>query len=212
MKIIDLSHFLESRMPVFPGAEPPALEETATIETDGYLEKKITFNSHNGTHIDAPAHIVTGAKTLDQLTMDTFCGEAFLLSCIGAGKAVIDLRDLLPYTEAIHTSDFIIFNTGWSRYWGDDRYFSGYPVLSENAARWLAGVGLKGVGMDTISADTIDSEDLTVHHVLLGAGMVIVENLTSLAALPDRSFLFSCFPLKIKDADGSPVRAVAIMS
>jgi arylformamidase len=66
--------------------------------------------------------------------------------------------------------------------------------------------------MDTISADPVGSADLPNHHILLGAGMVIVENLTNLSAVPDGPFLFSCFPLNIKDADGSPVRAVAMVS
>lgn len=71
---------------------------------------------------------------------------------------------------------------------------------------------LKGVGMDTISADPADAADLPVHNILLGAGMVLVKNLTNLEAVPAPSFLFAGFPLKIRDADGSPVRAVAIIS
>jgi kynurenine formamidase len=39
--------------------------------------------------------------------------------------------------------------------------------------------------------------------------MVIIENLTNLKKLPSGVFEFFCTPLKIKDADGSPVRAFA---
>ena len=100
MEIIDLSHIIEVDMPVFPGTELPAFKETASIEADGYREKKIAICSHTGTHIDAPAHIVAGAKTLDQLPVDTFCGEAFLLNCTGAGKETIDLQDLHSRRDA----------------------------------------------------------------------------------------------------------------
>ena len=210
MKILDLSHILEVGMPVFPGTGLPAFKETASIETDGYREKKIAICSHTGTHIDAPAHIITGTKTLDQLPVETFCGDAFLLNCAGTGKETIDLQDLHTREDAICKCEYLLFHTGWSRYWGDEQYFSGYPVLAPDAARWLAGLGLKGVGMDTISADPSDSVDLPIHTILLGAGMVIVENLTKLSAVPIHSFLFACFPLKIKHADGSPVRAVAM--
>lgn len=211
MAIIDLSHFLEPGMPLFPGTRPPAFEETATIDTDGYREKRFALCAHTGTHMDAPAHIIAGAKTLDRLPVDVFCGQALLLDCTGVGNGTVDLEDLVPLENGIRGCEFLIFYSGWSRYWGDDRYLSGYPVLSENAARWLADLGLKGIGMDTISADPLDSADLPIHHILLGVGMVIVENLTNLVAVPDRSFLFSCFPLKIRDADGSPVRAVAMV-
>ena len=79
MAIIDLSHFLEADMPLYPGTELPVFEERASIEMDGYREKKIALCSHTGTHMDAPAHIIAGAKTLDQLPVETFCGAAFLL-------------------------------------------------------------------------------------------------------------------------------------
>ncbi len=70
---------------------------------------------------------------------------------------------------------------------------------------------LKGVGMDTISAVPIVSVGLTVHNILLGAGVVLAENPTHLAAVPTPFFLFPGFPLKIRNADGSPVRAEAIL-
>ncbi len=212
MAIIDLSHFLEADMPLYPGTELPVFEERASIETDGYREKKIALCSHTGTHMDAPAHIVAGAKTLDQLPVETFFGDAFLLNCTRAGKEGVDLQELLPQADAIRGHAFIVLHTGWSRYWGNDHYFSGYPVLTPDAARWLTHMDLKGVGMDTISADPADAVDLPVHNILLGAGVVLVVNLTNLEAVPAPSFLFAGFPLKIRDADGSPVRAVAIIS
>jgi arylformamidase len=211
MKFIDLSHFLEPDMPVFPGESPPEIKDTAAIDTDGYRLKHITLSSHTGTHVDAPAHIVAGAKTLDQLPMDTFCGEAFLLNCM-TSRRHIHLQDLLPHGEVIRRHPFLLLHTGWSRYWGDARYFNGYPVLAPDAARWLAEAGLRGVGVDTISPDPVDSVELPIHNILLGAGMIIIENLTNLEAIKDQAFLFCCFPLKIKDGDGSPVRAVAIIS
>lgn len=212
MTIIDLTHYLHAGMPVYPGSESPVLAESSTIAHDGFREKKLTFYSHTGTHMDAPAHIIAGAPTLDQLPVETFYGSAFIFDCYGTEKTIVDLQDLLPHAGEISEHDFLILFTGWSQHWGDPQYFSGYPVLSESAARWLADSGLKGIGMDTISADPMDAAALTIHTILLSAGMVIVENLANLAALPKASFMLACFPLKIKDADGSPVRVVAMVS
>ena len=58
MKLIDLSHPLFDGMPVYPGAESPHFETVATVGQDGYAEKRITFFSHTGTHLDAPSHIL----------------------------------------------------------------------------------------------------------------------------------------------------------
>jgi len=49
------------------------------------------------------------------------------------------------------------------------------------------------------------------HHILLGKEIVIIENLYNLDKLPDSVFTFQCVPLKIENADGSPVRAFAII-
>lgn len=211
MTIIDLSHYLHAGMPVYPGTESPVLTESSTIENDNFREKKLTFYSHTGTHLDAPAHIAPGAPTLDQLPLETFYGSAFVFDWSGTDKAIIDLSDLLPHAGEIGEHEFLILFTGWDKHWGDPQYFSGYPVLSERAARWLADLGLKGIGMDSISADPMGASELTIHTILLSAGMVIVENLAHLDALPKAPFMLACFPLKIKDADGSPARVVAMV-
>jgi kynurenine formamidase len=70
---------------------------------------------------------------------------------------------------------------------------------------------LKGTGVDAPSFDPVDSVKLSVHKALLSKGIVLIENLTNLDALPDKGFIFCCFPLKIKGGDGSPVRAVGIV-
>lgn len=84
-------------------------------------------------------------------------------------------------------------------------------MLSLSVARWLAAFSLKGVGTDTISVDEMASSALVVHRTFFAASLLIVENLAGLEALIGKEFIFSCLPLKIADADGSPVRAVAIL-
>ena len=81
--------------------------------------------------------------------------------------------------------------------------------MSPKAAQWLVGAGIRGLGIDMISVDEVDSTAFAIHNILLGADLVIIENLTNLEALPDSAFSFYCFPLRIQHADGSPVRAVA---
>jgi arylformamidase len=108
-------------------------------------------------------------------------------------------------------AEFVLLHTGWSRHWGQEAYFAGFPVLSAEAARWLCGRGLKGIGLDAISIDPVDSTTYPNHHICFRAGLILIENLTGLEALAGRSFLFSCLPLKLEQADGSPVRAVALI-
>lgn len=212
MQVIDLSQELAPGMPVYPGSPPLQFRQEATLERDGYRETMVTLCSHHGTHLDAPAHLIAGGRTIDRLAPASCIGEALLLDCSEAGKTTIEVQELRRYEKVVGNYDFVLLHTGWSRFWGDRRYFSGYPVLSEAAAHWLVAAGLRGVGVDAVSVDPLVAPGLPIHRLLLGGGLVIVENLTNLAALPLRSFLFSCLPLPMKDGDGSPVRAVALLS
>lgn len=211
MKLIDLAHPISPKMPVYPGTEPPLFVNAYAIDDTGFAEKKITLYSHTGTHIDAPAHLIKGANTLDMLPIQHFYGNAFLLDFSLMKNRIIGIKELEPHQERIAQAEFLLIHTGWSRYWGTETYFSGYHVLSPEAADWLSRFGLKGVGFDTISADKADSQDFPVHKALLGKDMIIIENLVNLDKLPCEHFMFSCFPLKFEDADGCPVRAVGFI-
>lgn len=211
-KIIDLTHPISEGMPVYPGTEPPVLKTECTIEEIGFLEKKISLFSHTGTHMDAPAHLIKNAKTLDELSIGQFYGKALLLDLTNIQGSIIELQELEPYKTAIEKIDFVILFTGWSRYWGSEKYFTKYPVLSKKAAKWLGEFSLKGIGLDTISADKMDTVEYEVHKSFLQNNTVIIENLTNLDQIPGKQFTFSCFPMSFKNADGSPVRAVGIVN
>jgi kynurenine formamidase len=211
MMVIDLSHPISEDMPVYPGTEPPVFVTGTTVAEDGFYERKITIYTHTGTHIDAPAHLLGGGRTLDAFPVDHYHGRAVVVDATGGHRGVIGIGDLEPRLGDLERVDFLLLRTGWSRFWGTDRYFADYPVLSTEAAETLAGLGLKGVGFDAISPDPIDSTDLPVHRRLMTAEMIIIENLNRLERLPNRPFMLSCFPLSFTDADGSPVRAVAFL-
>lgn len=212
MKLFDLTHPISPGMPVYPGTEPPVFITGCSIDEIGFLEKKITLYSHTGTHIDAPAHLLKGHNTLDMLAIEHFYGPAFLLNFADFTAKSIEIKELEPYREKIQAAEFLLLYTGWSRYWGSEKYFADYPVLSLEAAHWLSSFNLKGFGLDTISADTVDSQEYPVHKALLQKNIIIIENLANMVELPCRDFDFSCFPLSFADADGSPVRAVAFLS
>jgi kynurenine formamidase len=209
MTIVDLTHALAPDMPVYPGSPAPEIRQATTVARDGFAEKQFSMLSHTGTHIDAPAHMLEGAPTLDRLGAGHFLGTARVLDV--AGRPGIGLDQLQAHGEELEGLDYLLFHTGWSSRWGRSDYFTGFPVLAPEATRWLCGRGLKGIGFDAISADPVGSETFPNHLALFRAGLVIVENLTGLAPLVGRRFSFSCLPLAFQEADGSPVRAIAIL-
>jgi len=210
MIVIDLSHTITPGMPVYPGTESPVVTLACRLDADGFAERKITMFSHTGTHLDAPAHILADGWSLDQLAVERFIGPACKIRPAVEDRGRIELSDLEPYQRLIAGNEFVLIETGWSRYWGRMEYFQDYPVLTPAAARWLAGFPLKGLGIDAISIDEAGSRDFPIHRILLGQEWVIIENLTNLEILPDHGFSFAGLPLKIQAGDGSPVRAVAL--
>ncbi len=210
MKITDLTHTIYPDMPVFPGTEQPIFEKANILENDGFQEAKITMYSHTGTHIDAPAHMLSNGPYLDNLDIAHFIGNATILDFSNEKMEVIDVDSLKPYEKKINNIEFLIIKTGWSKYWGDKKYYEDFPSLSEEAAKWLSEFNLKGIGIDAISIDDINSVTFAVHKILMPKNIIIIENLTNLDSITNEYFILSIMPLKNKNADGSPVRAISI--
>ncbi|WP_066637923.1 cyclase family protein [Desulfolucanica intricata] len=210
MKFIDLTQYISAEMPVYPGTEPPKFSCPCTIEKNGFREDEITLYTHTGTHVDSPAHLFKGGPTLDLLPIEHFIGSATVIDCSHLTKGEkISLNYLSLFMNKLVGVDFVIFYTGWSKKWGQSVYFKDFPVPSLEVAQMLGELNLKGVGIDAISVDPVSSQQLSVHRKLLSQNIIIIENLTNLDKLINQTFIFSCFPLKIDGADGSPIRAVA---
>jgi len=212
MQVFDLTHTLENGMPVYPGSSPVQMHKKAGIAADGYDETWLQLSAHAGTHIDCARHFLPDGYDTGGSSADRFAGWGLVIdSRRDAGDTVISPFYLQRWEKELEQVDFLLLHTGWSRYWGTPGYFTGFPFFEPEAARYLTRFGLKGIGIDAVSFDPVDSNDFTNHHILLSSGIVLVENLTNLGDLPENGFLFCCFPLKIKDGDGSPVRAVGII-
>jgi kynurenine formamidase len=207
MKIFDLSHPINSTTPVYPGTELPSITDFATFGTHGYREKKLIIHSHIGTHIDAPAHMIKDGKFLDDFDISMFTGSAVIIS-IPEGKKNITKSDVNEVNKYPAKFDFILFQTGWSKYWGREEYFRGFPVIEPEAMNYLLDFSNKGIGIDCISADMVSGKDYPNHQAILGKGLIIIENLKFPEELIDSTGEFSCLPLAIEKADGSPVRAI----
>lgn len=212
MKVIDLSHIIEDGMTVFPGTPAVRINQFSRVEKEGYAEKVLKLATHIGTHMDAPAHMIAGGKTLDTFKTGRFMGKALVIPF-----SHIDLKDidqdsyLKQFESKLHTTDYIILNTGWSLNWGTGQYFKNYPALDKKGAEYISAFPLKGVGIDAISIDKEDCMTYDAHHILLEKEILIIENLCNLNTIGNNHFKLYVFPLKIKEADGSPIRAVAEM-
>lgn len=211
---IDLSYNLEPTTPVYPGDLPveiQILESTRYKRGDGQRtlnNSRISLGNHNGTHLDAPFHFYEDGRTIDQIALEQCAGRALRVRLPELGaKAQIEAAHLSDYRAKLQEVRKVVLETGWSRQWGRPEYFSDHPVLALSAADLLVECGVQLVGLDVPS---VDLPPFPIHLKLLGSGMVILENLTNLAAIQSETFYLVAAPLKITGRDASPVRAIAL--
>ncbi|MUM77253.1 cyclase family protein [Pseudodesulfovibrio sp. F-1] len=214
MRAIDLSHIIETGMPVYPGDEATEIRCTAEIHQDGYAQTSLAMTCHAGTHVDIAAHAFADAPGLDRLGPGNFTGWGAVVDLTGLTGGTdsglrIDQTHLARLAD-MDGLDFALLRTGWDARWGRDGYYRDYPTLTATACRFLAGLELKGVGLDTPSPDPVNGTT-EAHAILLNHGLIIVENLQNLGELPPEGFLFCCLPLRIRNGEGSPVRATALV-
>ena len=210
MQIIDLTHPLSSDTQPYPGSPPNKIEQAAFIDKDGCRVKTLGITTHSGTHMDAPAHMLQNGKALDDYSADCFYGKALVIDALTDTADEIP-PDILKEINLENWPDFILFNTGWDKKYGTSEYYASFPFLSAALAEQISGLGLKGVGIDSPSVDSINSRDYPVHRILMEKGMLILENLCCLDKIGKQEFTLAAFPLKVFDADGSPIRAAAIL-
>ena len=207
MCIIDLSHIIDNHTPVYPGTELADIRATNILESDGFIEHRISFHTHTGTHIDAPAHILPQSKKLSDYSIKDFIGNGCVIDC--RDVSIISPNFIEQNIPPGPIPEFILLFTNWDKYWGKDAYFKNFPVLHPECGIFLYQKGIKGIGIDAISIDAVENETLPAHHSLMGKEILIVENLTGLEQLLGKSFEFYCIPIKLNCPDGSPVRAFA---
>ena len=217
-KIIDLTMCLEEGMQTFPTHWHPFVEITQLGRhgIENRETRKLVLGTHTGTHIDAPRHFIPGGITVDQLPLEQLVGSASVvdLTRFGAGMevAVDDLAKALGDCSA----ERVLMRFDWDRYLGTMTYYNDSPYLSEGAAQWLVDNGCRLLGMDTAMPDNPKNgrhglKDSPNHKILLGNGVILLEYMVNLSALDKPVVELVVAPLKVRDGDGAPVRAFAIL-
>jgi kynurenine formamidase len=225
-RVVDLTHALDTRMPVWPGGTPYASETLETIERSGYYLNKFTTGEHTGTHVDAPAHFAAGTATIDRIPPEDLVAAAAVIdiSARVAGDpdyavATEDIRGWESRHGALGKGWVVLIRTGWGARWGEpDRYRNAdakgvmhFPGVSVPAARYLLDRGVRGIGIDTLSVDPGTNAAFDEHKVFLAAGGWHIENLASLDALPESGATVIVCPLPLAGGSGAPARVLALL-
>jgi arylformamidase len=207
-KIIDLT------LTVSPALRGVQFEQFHTVQQHGWNSRTLHLYSHSGTHMDAPLHFAAGEGTIDRIPLEHWFLPAWVVDVPAVQpKELLSVAHLGAIAGKARPGEGLLLRTGWSRHIANPQHYrDNLPRISEELARWCVERGIRLLGVEPPSvADVNDLQEVTtIHRILLGAGIVIVEGLTNLEALHHERVLFCAAPLKIEGGDGSPCRAFAI--
>jgi arylformamidase len=193
-------------MPVYEGDPGVKIEAWSSFaKGDSSNVSMLNFGAHTGTHVDAPAHFIEGANTIDKLSLEILIGPARVI------QVPEDYTEIDPaFLSGCDLADVerVLFRTRNSGFW-DQGFRKDFTHLVPEAAELLVRNGVKLAGTDYLSIEKFHSGHHRTHLTLLSHGIVIVEGL-NLGDVPAGDYELICLPLKIADGsgDGAPARAV----
>ena len=215
-RIVDLSQTIFSGLVTYPGLPAPTItphltrEESKSHYATGteFAIDTITMVGNTGTYLESPFHRYPDGNDLAGIDLNRLVGlpaEVFHFTDAverGIPAAVFYERELKDSAVLLHT--------GWDRHFGTEQYGKDAPFLTEAGAQYLVEAGVLLVGIDSVNIDNTQSEgERPAHSLLLRAGILIVEHLTSLDQLPSHGARFTAVPPKVRDFGTFPVRAFA---
>ena len=205
MKIYDISLEISEGMVVWKNKDSkrPKIEVTSTTRTGNANESRLHLDSHTGTHVDAPFHFLQNGKKINSISTGKFLGECVVVDLTKIKKRGIEKEDLV--NAKVRKNDIVILKTS-NEY--KKTFDFNFVYLAESGAKFLASKKIKGVGINALGIER-SQPSYGTHKSLLGKGIIIFEGLELSEIKPGRYF-FVGLPLKVKDADGAPMRAVLV--
>ena len=188
---IDITKILKPSMAVYEGDPKFENDEIFSIERDGFNLNKISMGTHTGSHIDAPLHFIKNGMSVSEIDDKYFFTNTFLADV--SKYKFIDSEVLKKYNLSEVNS--LIFKTD-----------SENIFLTKDGAEYILKTGIMLVGTDNMDIEDESCGDFSVHKTLLRNNILIAENL-DLKNISEGFYKLYCFPLKIENADGSPIRA-----
>jgi kynurenine formamidase len=221
MRVVDLS------FPVKPHFRWKAATELRTSHAKGDLFQStmLTVHCHAFTHVDAPLHFLPGDRHIAEMPVDQWIGDAAVVDLTHLPESgEVTAADLDGKAKHVQAGDIVLLRTDWPRRVSveTERFWRDAPYTGQSACDWLIQRNVKAVGYDYPSdycvrtmifepQKKVRREDNTTHHAFFPAGITVIEYLTNLDQIGVPRCRFVPLPLPVEGADGSPVRAVAIV-
>lgn len=245
-RVVDLTLPIESNMAPIPGfkayAENPSRVNVISSITETQKEalraEGMTLSSnhevnnramitvlsilvHNGTHIDAPRHMVEKGTPIDQMPVSQFVKEGVLINLPGKGpNSVVTVKDVAESGVEIRPNTIVMINTGWTdKMWGKPGFWEQMPYLERGVAEYVANKGAAGLAIDVFPEKPLwrgvklDPGEVWIanHLAMMQKNLPLIQFVTNLSQIGNNRFTVVAVPLAIKGGDASPVRVIALV-
>jgi arylformamidase len=221
MRIVDLSFPIR---PHFRWKVEPTLVRSHAAG-DVFQSTVLTVACHAYTHVDAPVHFLPGDRDIASMPVDQWMGEAAVVDLTHLGdNGEVTAAELDAHAGHVRRGDIALLRTDWPHKVSveSEKFWRDAPYTGRSACDWLVRRGVKAVGYDyppdyTVRTSIFEPavkltpEQCTTHHVFFPAGVTVIEYLANLDQIGAARCRFIALPLRIEGADGSPVRAIALV-
>src|SRR5215216_1764971 len=167
MPIYDITVPISNELPTWPGDPSVQLTVWRSLSSgDSANVSMLNFGAHTGTHVDAPAHFIDGAATIESLPLDVLIGEAQVVE-VPDDIHIIDEDFTLAHCSPGTTR--VLFKTRNSSFWSETEpeFHTDFTYLDLKAAESLVERGIKLIGIDYLSIEEYHSPKHEVHLALL---------------------------------------------
>lgn len=217
-QVLDLSHDLEPGMHTHPGLPGPEWQAYRTREQyqqasgTTFQIDRICMVGNTGTYLDSPYHRYADGGDLASIPLSQVV-DVPVVVVDARGQRAVDVDALTGAVgEQDVTGTAVLLHTGADARWGQEEYALEAPHLTAGAADWLAQRRPALVGIDSVNIDDLDDLGRPVHSRLLGDGVLILEHLTGLAAVPTQGARLHAAPLAWHGVGTFPVRAYVVVA
>lgn len=218
-KIIDLTHTLDENSPSWDGGCGFKIDVTADYADAEFRVQAFMLHAGIGTHMDAPAHCISGGSTIDKFPVSELIAPCFVInvSHLAHERYSLSPQDILYFENQyglIVSGSFVMIQTGWERFWTEPAKYRNhhlFPSVSAAAADLLIDRGVCGLGIDTLSPDRPE-DGYPVHQKFLGNNNYLIENVANLDSLPAEGSFILALPIKLRGATEAPIRLIGLIN
>jgi arylformamidase len=245
-RVVDLTLPIESNMAPIPGLKPyldnpsrvsviSSITEAQreTLRAEGMILSNdhavngrsmisvLSILVHNGTHIDAPRHMVEKGISVDKMPVAQFVKQGVLINLPDKGpNSVVTVKDIAESGVEIRANTIVMINTGWTdKMWGKPGFWEQMPYLERGVAEHLINKGAAGLAIDVFPEKPLwrgvklDPGEVWIanHLALMEKNLPLIQFVTNLSQIGNNRFTVVAVPLAIKGGDASPVRVIALV-